>query len=172
MTIKKTKIFFSYMGEEKWLNEMAQKGLHLVKYTFFRYHFEEDDPGKYEYRLEFLAESPKSKSSQEYLEFMDEAGVECVDTFSNWVYFRKEATDEPFEIYTDTESKLKHINRIIFFLGLVAVSNLFIGIANVLNDFPYAWLRFIPALNLTAFLALTPIIIKYLILKREIMKNR
>lgn len=171
MTFKKKKVFFFYTSEEKWLNQMAEKGYHLVKYNFLRYHFEEGEPGAYEYRLELLPESPKSESSQEYLDFMEGAGVECVDTFSNWVYFRKKATGEPFEIYTDAASKIKHLNRIILIFGIIAFTNLFIGIVNLINVYTYSWIRFLPYINFAGFLVLFVIILKYAKMKRDIRKN-
>ena len=37
--------------EEKWLNEMAAKGLTLASMHFTKYMFEETDPGEYQIRL-------------------------------------------------------------------------------------------------------------------------
>lgn len=167
MIIKKTKVFFSYVSEENWLNKMAAKGFHLVKYTFLRYHFEQGEPGKYEYRLELLKNSPTSEESQEYLDFMEGAGLKCVDTFQNWVYFRKEATDEPFEIYTDYPSKQKHLNRIISGLAFIAILNVFIAI---INSFYGQAARYFTILNWMGALVLGVIILRYVKMKRNIRK--
>jgi|SRR5699024_1051752 len=168
MIIKKTKVFFSYVSEENWLNKMAAKGYHLVKYTFWRYHFEQGEPGAYEYRLELLENSPDSEESQEYLDFMEDAGIDCVDTHQNWVYFRKKATDEPFEIYTDSPSKQRHLNRIISSLALVAFVNLFLAFINSLNDNPA---RSFAIINWIVTLVLGVIILRYVKLKRDIRES-
>src|SRR5699024_7384380 len=98
--LKKWKIFINYQKEEMWINEMAEKGYHFKKYNLCRYTFEKDEPGKYEYRMELLEELPNTQNSMEYIDFMAGNGIECVDTFMRWTYFRKEATEEPFEIYS------------------------------------------------------------------------
>src|SRR5699024_5022388 len=139
MTIKKWKFFMLYTSEEKWLNDMSEKGLHLVEYKFGRYFFEKGEPGKYEYRLELLDVSPTSQEGKEYIEFMNDVGAECVDTFQYWAYFRKEATDEPFEIYTDAPSKIKHLNRVMSFLIVIALANGMIAVANMMNEAPFGW---------------------------------
>lgn len=168
MIIKKTKVFFSYVSEENWLNKMAAKGYHLVKYTFLRYHFEKGKPGAYEYRLELLENSPDSEESQEYLDFMEDAGIDCVDTHQNWVYFRKKATDEPFEIYTDSPSKQRHLNRIISSLALVAFVNLFLAFINSFNGNPA---RSFAIINWIAALVLGVIILRYVKMKRDIRES-
>lgn len=169
MIIIKRKVFFFYLNEEKWLNEMAEKGLHLVKYSFLKYQFERGEPGKYEYRLELLKEAPTTESSQEYIAFLKEAGIECVDTFSNWAYFRKEATNEPFEIYTDVDSKIQHLNRIMLIFAIIISMNLLIGIVNSLNGITIGF--YISMLNFLVVLGLTPILLKYAKMKRDIQKN-
>ena len=48
------KFFYNYEKEERWLNSMSAKGMALVDYYWARYVFEEDEPGKYIYKIEFL----------------------------------------------------------------------------------------------------------------------
>ena len=50
------KVFFAwdFDKEEKWLNELAAKGLSLIGVGLFRYEFEETLPGEYSYKLELL----------------------------------------------------------------------------------------------------------------------
>jgi hypothetical protein len=113
------KAFWDYENEEKWLNEMAAKGLAMTDYTAYRYVFEERDPGEYVYRIDLLEHGAKHPESVKYLRFMEESGVEHVCTFRAWVYFRKKAADGPFELYSDLDSRIKHCRRLCnLWLGL------------------------------------------------------
>lgn len=48
-----------------------------------------------------------------------------------WGYFRKKTTDGPFELFSDIESRIKHLNGIIALLGIVAAVDSYIGIYNL-----------------------------------------
>ncbi|MFC7686911.1 DUF2812 domain-containing protein [Ureibacillus sp. GCM10028918] len=51
--------------------------------------------------------------------------MELVKVVFNWAYFRKKAADGPFELYSDTTSKLAYLNRVlsrfltVFFINLI-----------------------------------------------------
>lgn len=126
------KIFFDFEAEEKWLNTMAKKGLSLVKYTFWKYEFEETEPNKYLYRIQLLDESIDSDKSIEYLSFMKETGIDCIGNHLNWVYFRKENCEEGFELYSDNKSKLEHYKKVFSLLLIVLLANT-IPILNLLR---------------------------------------
>lgn len=104
---------------------MATEGLNLISLKFGRYTFEKGSPGEYIYRLELLKGDPTDEQSQDYLAFMEDYGVECVDTYMNWAYFRKKAADGPFEIYSDFESKIGHYKRVTYFIGYCWSGKLF-----------------------------------------------
>ncbi len=127
------KIFFvwDFDKEEKWLNEMAAKGLCLVSVGFCRYEFEDCLPGEYTIRMELLEKSPKKPESRKYIEFLEETGAEQVGAFSNWVFFRKKTAEGTFELFSDFDSRIKHLKRIVSTLTLVTVANLIIGIDNI-----------------------------------------
>lgn len=131
MTFEKWKFFIDYRKEEKWINEMAEKGYFLVRYTFGRYTFEKGKPGEYEYRMELLSEHPKSQNSQDYLSFMADSEIECVDTFYRWAYFRKKTTSEPFYIYSDYPSRMRHMNRVSGLILAISLLNLFCAALNL-----------------------------------------
>ncbi|MDE5414339.1 DUF2812 domain-containing protein [Alkalihalobacterium chitinilyticum] len=131
MTIKKKKIFIDYEKEEKWLNEMAAKGLHLVNYSFPTYFFEKGEPGEYCYRIQLLDNLPNHDESKEYIEFMEENEVEYIASSMRWVYFRKKATDGPFEIFSDYKSKIKHYSNIVAFMSIFIFINLIPAIYNM-----------------------------------------
>jgi hypothetical protein len=122
MTTKLWKVFWDYEKEEKWLNGLAAKGLAMTAFNFCRYTFEECIPGEYTYRLEFLEHGVNHPESVRYLRFMAESGVEHVDTYFRWVYFRKKTADGGFTIYSDLTSRIKHyqrISQIWFILGCI-----------------------------------------------------
>lgn len=65
--------FFDFIdGQEKWLNNMAQRGFRLKTCGKASYLFEECEPNEYEYIVEFVGEQSNSKARdyQKYLEGM------------------------------------------------------------------------------------------------------
>ena len=134
------RLCWSYEKEEKWLNEMAAKGLALVDYSFCRYLFEKCEKGEYLYRIELLENKPEHPESAAYISFMEETGVECVTTYMRWVYFRKKTADGAFDLYSDIDSKIKHYKRVFaLFLWtailefLICLSNIIIGLIGLTN---------------------------------------
>lgn len=132
MKIKKRKIFINYKKEENWINAMAADGWNLTAYTLTKYTFEKGEPGEYDYCIELLADSPTSEKGRAYLEFMADLEIECAARLGHRAYFRKKSTGEPFEIYTDYESRRKHLMRIVTSLTVVTVMNLFFAILNII----------------------------------------
>lgn len=157
------KIYVNYEKEEKWLNSMAQKGMHMVDYTFCRYLFEEGEPGKYIYRIELLKEMPSHPESVAYLRFMEESGVEVVSTYMRWVYFRKKASEGSFEIYTDRAGKIKHAKRILGLVGVLFVLNLAVALDNLVigltSDRGIHFNAYLSVLNFTVAAVLLTIIV-------------
>lgn len=122
---------WDYDKEEKWLCEMAAKGLGLIAVGFCRYEFEDCEPGAYQYRLEYLKERPNQPESVKYLEFLEETGVEQVGSYLNWVYLRKKTADGDFELFSDRSSQIAHLNRINHLALVIILLNLFVGIYNL-----------------------------------------
>lgn len=115
---------WNYDREEEWLNEWARRGLVLVDVAGFRYVFEESAPGEYEYRLELLENMASSAESRNYLRFLEEMGVECIATYGRWVYLRRRTDGAPFDLFSDIDSKIKHLKRIDTLLLAVLVIQL------------------------------------------------
>lgn len=105
--------------EEKWLNEMAAKGLSLVSVGFFNYLFDDNKSDEYTIRLELLDNLPSHPESQQYIRFVEETGAEYVGSVFRWVYFRKKKADGVFDLYSDRESVIKYLNRILSFLTVM-----------------------------------------------------
>ena len=106
------KACWDYEKEERWLNDMAAKGLSLSDYSWCRYAFEETPRGAYLYRIELLENLPSHPESQAYLRFLEENGVEVVTSYLRWVYLRRSAAEGPFDLYTDLDSRIQHYKRI------------------------------------------------------------
>lgn len=117
--------------EEKWLNEMAEKGLALTNIGFCKYTFEESTPGEYAIRLEMLKNAPTDCQSEDYIRFVEETGAEYLGSIMRWVYFRKKKEDGDFELYSDMDSRMKHLSGISTMLGLLGLVNLVNGLNNV-----------------------------------------
>ncbi len=109
------RMFFVWDYEKQiaWLNEMAEKGLNLTSVSFNKYVFEQGTPGAYSYRMEWMKHWPTHPQSVSYIRFLQEAGVEYVASFKKWAFFRKKTTEGAFDLYSDLDSRIGHLRRII-----------------------------------------------------------
>ena len=120
MKIKRWKLFLDFEKEEEWLNKKAAEGLAMTHYTIGRYTFEECIPGEYTYRIDLLERRVTHPDSVKYIRFIEDSGAEHVDSYLNWVYFRKKTTEGSFNIYTNIESRISYYQRIIRLFLLLA----------------------------------------------------
>ena len=130
-TIHKWFWAWDFDKEEKWINEMAAKGRVLCGIGYATYTFEEGNPGEYVYRLEMLDKVPTSAESVQYINFIEDTGAEYIGSLFRWVYFRKRAGAVGFDLFSDIDSRIKHLDRIIWFAGVLSAANLFSGINNL-----------------------------------------
>lgn len=120
--------------EEKWLNKMAAKGLALVAVGFPKYIFEESQPGEYKIRLELLDHLPSHPESTQYIRFLEETGAEYLCSVLRWAYFRKKTgNDGEFTLFSDNNSRIKHLNRLLLLLGVVGLAALAQGVINIVQ---------------------------------------
>ena len=122
---------WDFEKEEKWLNEMATKGLHLCEIGYCRYVFEEGIPGEYIYRLEMLDNYPAHAKSVEYIQFLEDTEAEYIGAMLRWVYFRKKSGGSGFDLFSDIDSRIRHLNRMLPLTGFVSGLNLFNGVNNI-----------------------------------------
>lgn len=157
--------------EEAWLNKLAAQGLALVSVGFCRYEFEDCTPGEYTFRLQLLENTVPHPESQKYLAFLEETGVEHIGSWLRWVYLRKKTADGGFELFSDNESRIRHLSLVISLLLLLGIANLICGINNVMlyfiNRIPLSLLGII---NLVLGIACC-IGVRRLIVKRRRLKN-
>lgn len=132
-TIHKWFWVWSFDKEEKWLNEMAARGLALISVGWCRYDFEDCAPGEYQVRLEFRPTNEIENSK--YISFLEETGAEHVGRYARWNYFRKKTADGEFALFSDNASKVKYLSRIIAFLFAISWLNVYFGCFNLLLFF-------------------------------------
>ena len=127
MTIRKWFWVWDFEKEESWLNGMAQNGWVLESVGFCSYHFTKCEPGEYSVRLEM------HPYDEAYVEFMRETGAEYAGRMLMWIYFRKKTADGPFDLFSDIDSRIGHLDKIGKVLATIGIVNLLIGIVNALN---------------------------------------
>lgn len=138
-TIFKCFWVWDFEKEERWLNEMAMNGLKLVGVGFCRYTFEKCEPGEYTIRLEM------HNSDDTYLSFMEETGAEYIGRMVQWIYFRKKTELGQFDIFSDIDSRIKHLDKIGKMLTAIGILNLGIGIMNTINSPHCGWINLLCA---------------------------
>ncbi len=119
---------------EKWINEMATQGWHLQKFTWTRFTFERGEPGSYIYRHDEL-DRLGAPYEDEYLEFLQASGIELVHRSGNIVFFRKSASEGPFELYTDKKTKISNLSKKVTLLLSLLLLNFVIGLMGLTGDF-------------------------------------
>ncbi|MBG9453053.1 hypothetical protein ABE61_02950 [Lysinibacillus sphaericus] len=120
------RFFLDYEKEEAWVNDMAAQGWHLKRTMVGYFMFEKGEPGQYIYRNELI----KGKS-QEYFDFLETMNIEFVSKFGVWAYYRKKKSEGPFELFSDSSSKIKYLTLISRLFIAVTFLNLLIGFINL-----------------------------------------
>lgn len=106
----KFRLYWDKDKETVWLNDMAAKGYAMTGFFAGFYTFEKCEPEEYTYQIDF---GDKFGSvTNDYREFMEETGVEIVQTWGFWVILRKKTADGPFVLYTDVDSQITHYTKI------------------------------------------------------------
>ena len=126
-TITKWFWVWDFEKEERWLNEMAMQGWALCGVGFSTYTFERCEPGEYTVRLEM------HQRDEAYMDFMNETGAEFVGRLFAWVYFRKRAEDGSFDLFSDLDSRVAHLDRIARMLRIIGFLNLIVGAFNAFD---------------------------------------
>lgn len=140
MTKTQFKAFFlpDYEQEEEYLSDMHRNGWKLKKAYPFFYTFEKCTPENVVYKLDFGNTSGDESS---YINMFGEYGWEYIYKLSGFYYFRKSAKDrlpdEDLDIFSDNESRLKMVEKIIktrlvpslffFAIGMLSLCNLILN---------------------------------------------
>lgn len=167
--------YLDYEKEEKWINEMAEQGWHLKKWFLGRFTFAKGDPGSFIYRNEFIIEKSK-KEKKEYFELLEDSGLTIIHESGGWIYMKKAAAEGPFELYTDTHSKIDYYKRMLNIFLVLFFVNVFAGIVNtgILGDqsLPKLMNSVIGFLNIAVAIILTFPIIKIIQRKRALKRSK
>ncbi len=138
-TIRKWFWVWDFEKEEEWLNEMAANGWVPEDVGLCTYHFVRREPGEYSVRLEM------HPYDEAYLAFMRETGAEYVGRMMMWMYFRKKTAYGPFDLFSDIDSRISHLDKIGKMLTAIGGANLAIGIANSLSPARLGWINLLCA---------------------------
>ena len=114
---------------ERWLNEMAMDGWTLCNVGIGKYEFERTQPGEYIIRLEL------HKYDEHYIEFMHDTGAEVAGRLFSWVYFKRKSELGQFDIFSDIDSKIQHLNKISRMISIIGGANLIIGFCNSVSPY-------------------------------------
>ena len=125
-TIRKWFWVWEFEKEEAWLDEMAAAGWVLDSVGFCKYHFVRCAPGEYTVRTEMHS------FDEGYVKFMEETGAEYIGRMMMWIYFRKKTEDGVFDLYSDIDSRISHLDRIGRMLAIIGGMNLAVGLFNSL----------------------------------------
>lgn len=138
--IKKFRYFINPVEEEaKWLNEMSNRGYRLSRVGNTFHYFEEAEPGKYQYAVDYVANKSLG-DLKDYQLFLDESKIRWIEkpasvgkvSFGNvrlrpyadlggriatsggmikreFLVLEKENGGEPFEIYTTVEDQIQAV---------------------------------------------------------------
>jgi len=127
------RLYWDFEKEERWLNEMAAKGLNLSSFFMGVYRFEQGQPGEWIYRIELLPEMPQLPAGREYRKFMEDTGVQTVAVNGRWVYFRRPAADGPFDLFSDLDSRITHYERVRWLTGSVTLALVPVTVLGAIN---------------------------------------
>lgn len=135
------KVFFvwEFEKEEQWLNTMAMSGWILDKVGFCRYEFVPCQPGEYSVRLAM------HERDDAYISFVQETGAEYIDRIMSWHYYRCKTELGHFDIFSDIDSRIKHLNTIARVLSIIGTANLVIGLVNSMNPVHLGWINLLCA---------------------------
>lgn len=172
--IRKCFFAWDYDKEEIWLNEMASKGLILVAVGYCKYTFEECTPGKYHVRFELLENLPSHAESQQYIKFIEETGAQYLGSVMRWVYFRSTADHGEFHLYSDNQSRIKHLNRLLALIGVASIVIIYTGLINATAYFVNGVIAnlIIGIINLSIGIFFARGFFKIHCKKRELIKER
>lgn len=126
-TVHKWSWVWDFEKEEAWLSEMAESGWVLSGVGFCTYHFAKSEPGEYTIRLEMHA------ADAAYLNFMSETGAEYVGRVFQWIYFRRKSSYGSFDLFSDIDSRIRHLDNIGKMLLAIGMANLILGLVNSFN---------------------------------------
>ena len=68
---------------------------------------------------------------------------------AKWIYFRKKVEDGPFDLFSDLDSRVRHLDKIGKMLTGITLANFAIRVGNSISALPFAWVNLLCASLLT-----------------------
>lgn len=136
----KFRLYWDKDAETKWINEMAQQGWAMTSFCAGFYTFEECAKGKWSYQIDFGEKF--GRCTEDYRDFMREAGIEIVQNWGYWIILRKPADEGEFQLYTDVESSIEHYTKILRMFkvaGILEILCFVFELLGALNGVQIAW---------------------------------
>ena len=130
---------WDFEKEEAWLNEMAQSGWVLSGVSWCTYTFESCEPGDWFVRLEMRP------GDTDYHSFLEEIGAEYIGRVMAWMYYRRKADMGQFDLFSDIDSRIAHLDRIGRMLSIIGGANLLIGFINTFSPARFGWVNLLCA---------------------------
>ncbi|WP_236915366.1 DUF2812 domain-containing protein [Clostridium sp. Cult2] len=159
------RIFLNPMGsQEKWLNQMSEKGHRLVNVGRFFYTFENCEANEYQYSIDYVG-NKNYKELKEYKQFIEEIGIKYYEKpinigqfswgkarlrpFANQggriatskgminrelLILEKKNNGKPFEIYSNIEDKIYRLKEIRKPLIVGEITILFFAIMGIFME--------------------------------------
>lgn len=133
-TVKKFKFFSAHEDEaqEAWLQDMGKQGLHFTGFDRVgRFTFARGEPAHMAYRIDYI----DRWKTDDYSRLFEDAGWERVADLFGWFYWRKPVADGVVpEIYTDPQSKIAKLQRML--VTIAAIAAVFVFLALPYDDVP------------------------------------
>ncbi|MGB4589805.1 MAG: DUF2812 domain-containing protein [Clostridiaceae bacterium] len=129
----KFRLYFDKDREEKFLNEMSNRGLAMEKFFLGAYSFEPCDPGEYTYRVDLIA-GKDIKETNSFYDLVRDSGGELVQTWGFWAFYRKKGS---FDLYTDRESQISQyekIRKLFIVIGFIELMVMFMQLSQYLEN--------------------------------------
>ena len=109
--IRKKYRVWDFDEEEKWVNQMAQKGQGLTKAEGSTYWFSPEEPGAYRYRLLFLKKNASSDRGMYEIALEEENGWELVGSRGKRAWLKRPASDIGIDLLSDVGNKRRLLKR-------------------------------------------------------------
>ncbi len=124
--MKVFRLYFDKDRETEWLNRMAQDGYAMESFFAGVYTFVPCEKGEWQYQIDIG--NGLFRVNNEYAGFMEEMGIQIVQTWGPWVILRRKAQEGDFELYSDVDSRIEQYKKILLMFKIVTAFELLIMI--------------------------------------------
>ncbi len=129
----KIRFYYDKDHEEKFLNEMSNRGYAMDKFFMGFYSFVPCNPGEYTYRVDLIA-GKGIKETNSFYDLVRDSGGELVQTWGFWAFYRKKGS---FDLYTDRESQISQyekIRKLFLAVGFLELMVMFMQLSQYLEN--------------------------------------